>query len=267
MFNRLVTDNKTNKHIYFDIFHEIMLYGNGKFDIRNNEKLVSKRLCIGGKYNLDSLDYAINLGIDTELAVIDYYENGLTKKKSVGEYNIRLYGTLNAISLQFESMKELDSIFNTGVGIKKIKNNSDIYKFRNIIGSHTLSYEDRDENSVKSFAVRSPFSHLDTWGEKIFLRSNTPEVKIINILKAIDEYNAMSEDLLKKLLNTVIEKLNLNNIKSFKDINYFLGSINNPYNYRLFMNLSTWNDLICYFQILRITNGHCMQKNEAYLLL
>ena len=119
--------------------------------------------------------------------------------------------------------------------ITDIRSKSKAYEIRNIIGSHTLDYITKDDNGndyVDIMCYRNAAALFSRWGEIMFLKSKKNGIKNLNLLCVIDEYNAISENILKEILYCVIKKTKANDNKSFIHVDNLIKQMSFPFDYR-----------------------------------
>lgn len=234
-FRKIDREGKSNKLIYFEILNEFLRYATHRHDQRGNEEVQRERVKLKRGFDIDDLDFSIVLGLDTEDAMIEYYRNGLFINQNLGEYNLRLYGILNCISLQFASLIKLGKMFDYDKKVTTTRSKSKIYELRNIIGSHTLDYKTKDENGKEYTDVmcyRNSLALFNKWGEIMLLKSKKNGIKTVNLLNEIDKYNVISEEILKDVLCCVISNTNATDNKSFAHIDDSIKQMNVPFNYK-----------------------------------
>ena len=150
--------------------------------IVNLGSLPSKHNFFGlGSEKWHTLCCAMDLFDNTELAKKDYNEIGLSNSF------LRLYGIANTFYLQEGAIIELQKI----IGIinkaeKKEFDNLNIMRFRHIIGSHTMNYNEHNKEYSAYMITASPFCLGDRFVQ--FCDKNTKFEKI-DIDDGLNEFN------------------------------------------------------------------------------
>lgn len=161
----------------------------------------------------------IDLFEDTEYAIISAFKFQLgylgNKNHDLGEKNIRLYGILNAVFLQINSIIELSKLLYYS-NYKIIKNQFtelSIYKLRGIAGSHTVDFDiygdlwSKNKNANKKTSFRIVQVYLSKNGDKIIAVDENNITLEFNLLNELQKYVDLSTDYLIKIMNHSIESL------------------------------------------------------------
>lgn len=174
-----------------------------KMKFQNDSDLLKYRSCI------DLLE-------DTECAIISGFTFQLGNRKNhhfdVGEIYVRLYGILNAVSLQIEAIVKLANLinFNYKTKIKKTLQALDIYRLRNIAGAHTIDCrynfnKNKSNKNPEERSFRIVMNSLTETGESIVVISNFLESETFNLLKALNEYEKESRKIILEMAYYSIE--------------------------------------------------------------
>ncbi|TGM60814.1 hypothetical protein [Leptospira vanthielii] len=169
---------------------------------KNFRKSISQKYKLSKLIDWDHYLSVIYLLEDTELAKKNFYDFGIsgpTKYDEMGEKYLRLYGILNAISLQKEAILKLIEIFKIN-NLKKLSKELSALKiiiFRNIAASHTVNYNSND--GVKSYML----SRITIDKEKIDFLDEKNQTYHINIINEIENFN----DIIIQLLESITEKI------------------------------------------------------------
>lgn len=151
----------------------------------------------------DLLRACIDLLDDSQLAINEFYKNGLIAKSgTTGEMYLRLYGIVNACYLQMNSVIDLLRIFNIPDQTTHKSNlkNLKLIEVRNKLGSHTTNYINTNNNETDFFKLVK--TSLDKWGEDLVIVSNKEKVEKINLLSIMKEFTFEIE----KTLDIICEK-------------------------------------------------------------
>ena len=198
----------TNKEIFTQIFLSIYSTVCEKY-VHNldYDSLITTRLKFNNVTDGKHLRSCIDLMEDTESAIINFYKYGLCiNENEVGEKYLRLYGILNAVYLQIDTLIELIELFkipdkkNWKTSLKSLK----VYEVRNKIAAHTVSY-------LNSLKVKDSFRITQTSIKKsakeIHIVSNNHLTEKVNLFEIINEYNLFAENLLTLVTEKVIKSL------------------------------------------------------------
>jgi hypothetical protein len=202
----------SNKEIYAQVLLDI--YGrvpiksyltNDEYDIE-----IIKRLKFENIGDNKKLRNCIDLIEDTELAIKDFFKYGLYKdEKSHGEMYLRLYGILNTVSLQIEGIIELIELLKilNKTSLKNKLKGLKVIEIRNKIASHAVSYNDNlgDKEIRDSFGVTRV--SLSKWAENISIVSNHKGHEEINLFVIIEDFNDISEEILKSIISKALYSL------------------------------------------------------------
>lgn len=185
---------------------------------------VTKRLKFENESDWSTLCSLIDVLSDTELAKENFFKydlTGPTKIQDYGEQYLRLYGITNAMYLQksaIETFVELVKLPNKKSELDKL-NNSEIIRFRNIVGAHTVNFLESDKKK-NSFQFQRHFSKDGTI--KTLDSKNT--FKDYDLKKLIREFNDIAEDIFIKALEKLVKTSLKNHTGNKKD--FVLSKIN-----------------------------------------
>lgn len=209
----------SNKQIYASVLLDIYRMIPIKSGLSDDEYSIEiiKRLKFENIGDNKKLRDCIDLIEDTEFAIEDFFLHGLYKdidrgRKPFGEMYLRLYGILNTVSLQIEGIIELVELFKipNKTTLKDKLKGLKISEIRNKVGSHAVSYNDKlDEKEIRdSFGVTR--FNLSKWAESIAIVSNHKGHEEFNLFSIIEEYNDISEEILKSVITKALYSLFLN---------------------------------------------------------
>lgn len=185
-----------------------------EFELRgesNIEKKFQKRLRLQNDTDWKKYQACVDLLVDCDYAIIDVYEYGLSVSASsnVGEMYLRLYGILNAVYLQIGALKGLSNLLNYNIhevlGIKLEE--LEVYRFRNIIGAHTIDYlydesfNERQTGQKKKTSFRITQTSLSKYGGHIMAIDENNNILYFNLFKSLDDYLLTFRKLIIELLN------------------------------------------------------------------
>jgi hypothetical protein len=166
---------------------------------------------------------SVDLLVDAEYAILSAFEFQLgslkNSYKDIGETYLRLYGVLNAVYLQIGAYRTIANLLNYP-GRQKMEtafSELDIYKLRNMAGSHTTDYQYTNtdllgENRItsKRTSFRIIHAHLERTGRKIVALDENNVTFTFNLLSVLTEYDKYSTEVLVDLINhmnkTIIKK-------------------------------------------------------------
>jgi hypothetical protein len=175
--------------------------GNSESEITSK---IRKRLKFQNDSNILRFRSCIDLIEDTENAIISFSTYGIAKysekiNDDYGEIYIRLYGILNAIYLQLNAIIEIYEICkvpNKNLIKNKLKAHK-IFELRNIMGAHTVNFEDTKKSKEKTIiSFRVTQMQLKAKGENLHAVDNLGNVREYNLYKLVMSYNRLSEKLL-----------------------------------------------------------------------
>lgn len=206
---------KSNKEILAELFRSLIVYAGINRSLSEEEfnRELQKALQFEHKDNSFLLESCADLIEDTDYAIQEFLKNGLqSNAKSQGELYLRLYGILNAIYLQINTIIELVEIFkipNKKEIVSKFKD-LDIYKLRNMVGSHTVNYT--IDNSKKSNKNNTDFfrvaqTSIDKWSTNLLVVSQKTESYYFNLKQSVKDYIQVSDKVLLDICNKVEPKL------------------------------------------------------------
>lgn len=206
---------KSNKEILAELFRSLISYAGINRSLPEEEfnKELQKALQFEHRDNSFLLESCADLIEDTDYAIQEFLKNGLqSNPNSQGELYLRLYGILNAIYLQINTIIELVEIFkipNKKEIVSKFKD-LDIYKLRNMVGSHTVNYT--IDNSKKSNKDNTDFfrvaqTSIDKWSTNLLVVSQKTECYNFNLKQSVIDYIQVSDRVLLDICNKVEPKL------------------------------------------------------------
>lgn len=206
---------KSNKEILAELFRSLIAYAGVNKSLPEEEFKKELQKVLNFEYINDFhlLESCTDLIEDTDYAIQDFLVNGLeTKLKSQGELYLRLYGILNAIYLQINAIIELVEIFkanNKKEVISKFKD-LDIYKLRNMVGSHTVNYtidNSKKPNKDNTDFFRVAQNSIDKWSTNLLVVSQKTECYDFNLKQSVIDYIQVSDKILLDICNKVEPKL------------------------------------------------------------
>ncbi|MFE3866480.1 hypothetical protein ACFX5E_00155 [Flavobacterium sp. LS2P90] len=206
---------KSNKEILAELFRSLISYAGVNRLLPEEEfnKELQKTLQFEHSDNSFLLESCADLIEDTDYAIQEFLKNGLqTNPNSQGELYLRLYGILNAIYLQINTIIELVEIFkipNKKEIVSKFKD-LNIYKLRNMVGSHTVNYT--IDNSKKSNKDNTDFfrvaqTSIDKWSTNLLVVSQKTECYNFDLKHSVLDYIEVSDKVLLDICNKVEPKL------------------------------------------------------------
>lgn len=206
---------KSNKEILGELFRSLISYAGINRSLSEEEfnKELQKALQFENKYDSYLLESCADLIEDTDYAIQEFLKNGLqTNPNRQGELYLRLYGILNAIYLQINTIVELVEIFkihNKKEIVSKFKD-LDIYKLRNMVGSHTVNYT--IDNSKKSNKDNTDFfriaqTSIDKWSTNLLVVSHKTKCYNFDLKQSVIDYIQVSDIVLLDICNKVEPKL------------------------------------------------------------
>lgn len=173
-----------------------------------NEEQIRKRLKVEHNFDYKRIRSCLDLIQDTEGAIRVFAEYGLQKHsagniKGDGELYLRLYGILNAIYLQINTIIELYDVLKILNSqkkevVKQFKSLS-IFDIRNIVAAHTTNYLDEADympKGVSSNFFRITQMQLDARCESMHAVDGFGNVREYNLYESFLEYNKVSEIIL-----------------------------------------------------------------------
>lgn len=206
---------KSNKEILAELFRSLIAYAGINRSLPEEEfnRELQKALQFEHRDNSFLLESCADLIEDTDYAIQEFLKNGLqSNANSQGELYLRLYGILNAIYLQINTIIELVEIFkipNKKEIVSKFKD-LNIYNLRNMVGSHTVNYT--IDNSKKSNKENTNFfrvaqTSIDKWSTNLLVVSQKTECYDFNLKQSVIDYIQVSDKVLLDICNKVEPKL------------------------------------------------------------
>jgi len=185
----------------------------------------------------------IDLIEDTENAIIYFSNFGLekfTKKvgKNLGEIYLKLYGILNAIYLQLNTIIELYEICkipNKKSVINDFKNH-EIFELRNIMGAHTPNFKDKSDymsTKLNHNSFRITQMQLNAKGNNLHAIDSFGKIKEFDLYELVMSYNILSEKILYNGCSEYMNRIFCNSISKKRELltYYELTKFRN-YNYK-----------------------------------
>lgn len=198
------------------------------------------------QYECDILRFrsCIDLIEDTENAIIHFSNYGLEKfspkiGKDFGEIYIKLYGILNAIYLQINSIIEIYEICkipNKKNVVSEFKNHK-IFELRNVMGAHTANFEDKSDympQNINLNSFRITQMQLNAKGNNLHAVDSFGNLKEFDLYELVMSYNTLSEIILYNGCNDYMSRIFSNSLSKKTELlsNYELTNFKN-YNYRM----------------------------------
>lgn len=207
MTNEKYLEQKSNIHIYCEILLGFLQYTEVKVELtqENYDKMLCKKMKFQNHYDLKQFRSCIDLLEDTQDAINEVQESGLTTKfNSHGEMYLRLYGVLNACWLQTEAIIDLTRLFNlkTQFEIKNKLKSFKIIEVRNKIASHTTNYKIRNIEKGEIDFFRLTQTSINKWGNKLHIVSSKSVSEEINLIDIMKEFTHQIE----RILNEIVQK-------------------------------------------------------------
>ncbi len=172
---------------------------NRNLKFKNNDDHLRLRSCI-------------DLIEDTQLAINEVYENGLSEynDNNYGERYLKLYGVLNAVYQQKQATMELIELFKTPP--KKITNKElnslKIIDLRNKVGAHTSNHLSENE---KVDAFRLTRTTVTKWADNLTIVSSYDELEEFDLVPLMREFTIKIELILDNICNKGLKSLFPNN--------------------------------------------------------
>jgi hypothetical protein len=208
-------EDLSNKEILAELFRSLITYAGVNSSLPEEEfkKELQKALNFENINDFHLLESCADLIEDTDYAIQEFLKNGLqTNSNSQGELYLRLYGILNAIYLQIHTIIELAEIFkihNKKEIVSKFKD-LDIYKLRNMVGSHTINYtidNTKKANKDNTDFFRVAQSSINKWSKNLLVVSQKTECYDFNLKQSVIDYIQVSDKVLLDICNKVEPKL------------------------------------------------------------
>jgi len=168
---------------------------------------------------------SVDLLVDTDYAIINTFEYQLSdinaKNKDYGEIYLRLYGVLNAVYFQIGAYNMIANLLNFP-GRNQIKSkfkSLNIYKLRNMAGSHTIDYiYSEEERKIQEFNINQKTSfriiqsNLDQIGQNIVTIDENNLTYKFDLLEILSEYDNYSKTVLIELIQHMIDSVVRNKV-------------------------------------------------------
>ena len=212
----------------------------------SNEEIETKiKKKLKFQYECDILRFrsCIDLIEDTENAIIHFSNFGLEKftpkvGKDLGQIYIKLYGILNAIYLQINAIVEIYEICKISQKNKIVGEfrNHKIFELRNIMGAHTVNFDDKSDYMPPNFnrnSFRITQMQLNAKGNNLHAVDSFGNLKEFNLYELVMSYNTLSENILYDGCNDYLNRIFSNSLSKKSELltHYELGIFSN-YNYR-----------------------------------
>lgn len=148
----------------------------------------------------------IDLLEDTQYSIDEFVKNGLytiDSSNTLGEKYLRLYGLLNAVYLQKQTVIELIEIFKIPfkskrtVKFKELK----ILELRNKIGSHTVNYKEYDK--IRSYRLVQ--FNIDKFATNLMVIGDTKESESFNLFSDLEVYTELLDSNLSDICDKAIK--------------------------------------------------------------
>jgi hypothetical protein len=177
---------------------------------------------------------SIDLVEDTEDAITNFCQYQLCSNRAnppLGERYLRLYGILNAVYLQVQSIIQLAEVLKYPNKRKLMTQLSGlkIIEIRNIAGAHTVNFKTDKTSSFKSTNNELNFFRLTQSDLKEDGRMTVIDMfhnyEKLNLLELVLEYNVVSETALANITAKYINTLCKNDLKTRKSLHETLQSV------------------------------------------
>lgn len=221
-----ILKSQSNKEIFAELFRSLIYYVNVDKSLPEVQlkKEYQKNLKFENINDFLLLESCADLIEDTDYAIQEFLQNGLEKKIKVnGELYLRLYGILNAIYLQINSIIELLEVFKIPNKIHHISEfkRLEVYKLRNMVGSHTVNYSidnTKKRNKANTDFFRVAQTSIDKWSNNLLVVSHITGCFTFDLKMIVLDYIAFSDNVLLEVCNKVEPKL----FPKRKDINEWM---------------------------------------------
>lgn len=158
--------------------------------------------------------------------------------KNLGEIYLKLYGILNAVYLQINTIIELHEICKIP-NKKNIINqfrSHEIFELRNIMGAHTSNFEDKSDYMPPNFnrnSFRITQMQLNAKGNNLHAVDSFKNIKEFDLYELVMDYNILSEKILYDACNEYMGRIFGNSLSKKKELleHYELTNFKD-YNYR-----------------------------------
>jgi len=228
-------------------------YSNVRASNEEIETKIKKKLKFQHECDILRFRSCIDLIEDTENAIIYFSEYGLAKYspktgKDLGEMYLKLYGILNAIYLQINTIIEIYEICKIPDKKNIIEHfrSHGIFELRNIMGAHTSNFEDKSNYMPPNFnrnSFRITQMQLNAKGHNLHAVDSFKNVKEFNLYELVMSYNTLSEKILYDGCNEYMDRIFRNSLSKKKEllIHYELTKFKN-YDYKkLYQNDKLFN--------------------------
>ena len=207
------------------------------------ETKIKKKLKFQHECDILRFRSCIDLIGDTENAIICFSNYGLVKYsskigKDFGEIYLKLYGILNAVYLQMNTIIEIFEICkipNKKNVIEQFRSHG-IFELRNIMGAHTPNFEDKSDYMPPNFnrnSFRITQMQLNAKGNNLHAVDSFKNIKEFNLYELVMSYNDLSERILYDGCNEYMNRIFSNSLSRKKELltHYELTKFEN-YDYR-----------------------------------
>jgi len=206
--------NRLNKiEIYSEILLGVLRYIPVRNYKDNNDykQVLNKNLKFENDDGHLRLRACIDLIEDSQTAISEFNKNGLaTKSENLPEMYLRLYGVLNAVYLQKQSIIELIELFKIPNKRKIIAEFQvlKIIELRNKIGAHTLNYKEEIQSKTSRIEYyRLTQSTISKWGNGLVLVSNYDKIYNYDLKTLINEFTGYVEFYLDSISGKALKSL------------------------------------------------------------
>jgi hypothetical protein len=210
--------------------------------VDNQDKTIQKKLKVQYTFDPRRIRSCIDLIEDTEEAIISFSKYGIEKfsfslNEDFGGKYLRLYGILNAIQQQRLAIIELYEVLKipNKTLIKQELDNLKIIEIRNVVGAHTINFNDYDppkSNAIKTNFFRITQMNITNKADNIIAIDGFQNIRKYNLYQDVLAFNRATERILYEGIFEYIERIFKNvesqklkllkhyNIKEFKNHNY-----------------------------------------------
>lgn len=206
---------------------------------------VRKKLIFQYQDDFKKMRSCIDLLEDTEDALINFFEYQLVTdrtKSNLGEIYLRLYGVLNAVYLQMQSIIEIAEIvrYPSKQTIKEKIEALKIIEIRNIAGAHTVNFITNRTKKFKTPKLKKNHFKLTQTeiredGRNLTLVDGYGNYEQVNLYVKLLEYCKVSDSLLLDIISNYTDRLFKNNPSLKEDFIIYIADIKRmKNNYRKF---------------------------------
>lgn len=208
MSDKEYLDRISTVEIYAEIFLGILRYtsvkNNYNYEVYKTE--ITKKLKFQNKTDFELLRACIDLIEDTQNAITEVFQNGLSSKsQSKGEMYLRIYGVLNAYYLQLGAVIDLMRLFNLPNQKEKKEHlkSAKIIELRNKIASHSTSYNVPNTKEVDFYKIVQSSINESGTSLRIIGKNESEEIDLISNMKVFTiEIEKVLHETIKKEIYT-----------------------------------------------------------------